>query len=126
MDKLTREQEQIIKELLHYSKSEEITQFILKRIQEHNWTREMLSNCVRHLNHEQKVLYETLGGGFSSHEIYENRKNSKINMLICQELIKQGVTHYLYENKDYINDIREGRIICEGINVEEIKNMVMS
>ena len=126
MDKLTEQQERIIKELLHRSKSEEFTQFILKMIQEHNWSRGMLSNCVRHLTHEQKILYESLGGGFSSHEIHENRKISKINMLICQELIKQGVTHYLYENREYINDIREGRIICEGINVEEIKNMVMS
>ena len=67
MDKLTEQQERIIKELLHRSKSEEFTQFILKTIQEHNWSRGMLSNCVRHLTHEQKILYESLGGGFSSH-----------------------------------------------------------
>lgn len=47
----------------------------------------------------------------------------------CGEYLKklkeQGVTKYLYENEDYLNDIREGRIICEGINVEEIKNMLL-
>ena len=32
-----------------------------------------------------------------------------------------GVTRYLYENEEYIEDIRKGIIICEGINVEEIK-----
>ena len=32
-----------------------------------------------------------------------------------------GVTRYLYENEEYIEDIRKGTIICEGINVEEIK-----
>lgn len=37
---------------------------------------------------------------------------------------EQGVTKYLYENEEYLNDIREGKIICEGINVEEIKNML--
>ena len=28
---------------------------------------------------------------------------------------------YLYENEEYLNDIREGRIICEGIDIEAIK-----
>ena len=41
MDKLTREQEVIVRKLLHYSKSEEFSQFILKTIEEHNWTRDM-------------------------------------------------------------------------------------
>ena len=36
MDKLTREQEVIVRKLLHYSKSEEFSQFILKTIEEHN------------------------------------------------------------------------------------------
>ena len=28
---------------------------------------------------------------------------------------------YLYENEEYLNDIRDGRIICEGIDIEAIK-----
>ena len=35
-----------------------------------------------------------------------------------------GITHYLYENEEYIEEIRKGTIICEGINIEEIKNMI--
>jgi hypothetical protein len=37
-----------------------------------------------------------------------------------------GVSKYLYENEEYIDEIRNGKIICEGINVEEIKNMLLS
>ena len=37
MDKLTREQEVVVRKLLHYSKSEEFSQFILNTIGDHNW-----------------------------------------------------------------------------------------
>ena len=37
---------------------------------------------------------------------------------------EQGVTKYLYENEEYLEEIRRGTIICEGIDVEEIKNML--
>ena len=98
MDKLTREQEFIICKLLHYSKSEEVSQFILNTIGEHNWTRNILSDTVEFLTEEQEDLYESLGGGFDS--------------------------KYLCENEEYLDEIRNGSIICEGIDVEEIKNMI--
>ena len=28
---------------------------------------------------------------------------------------------YLYENEEYLDEIREGRIICEGIDIDEIR-----
>lgn len=125
MDKLTRQQEYVICKLLHYSKSEEFSQFILKTIGEHNWTRNILSDTVEFLTEEQEDLYESLGGGFDSEEIDEFIYNDKVNLEISRKLREQGVTKYLCENEDYLDEIRNGSIICEGINVEEIKNMVM-
>ena len=46
------------------------------------------------------------------------------NLDIAEKLKEQGVTHYLYENEEYLDEIREGKIICEGVDVEEIKNMI--
>ena len=125
MEKLTRQQEYVICKLLHYSKSEEFSQFILKTIGEHNWTRNILSDTVEFLTEEQEDLYESLGGGYDSEEIDEFIYNNNVNLEISRKLREQGVTKYLCENEDYLDEIRNGSIICEGINVEEIKNMVM-
>ena len=116
MDKLTKQQERVIEKLLHHSHNEDFTQFILKTIEEHNWTRGMLSNCVRHLTQPQLLLYESLGGGYNLEE-----DNVEIDFEISERLKEMGVTHYLYENEEYIEEIRKGTIICEGINIEEIK-----
>lgn len=119
MDKLTKEQERVVEKLLHHSQSEEFTQFILETIGKDNWTRGMLSNCVRHLTQPQLLLYESLGGGYGFEE-----DNVEIDFEISERLKEMGVTHYLYENEEYIEEIRKGTIICEGINIEEIKNMI--
>ena len=125
MEKLTRQQEVIVRKLLHYSKSEEFSQFILKTIEEHNWTRDILGDTVEFLTEEQEDLYESLGGGYTCEEIDEIIYNDNINFEISEKLKEQGVIKYLYENEDYLNDIREGRIIYEGIDIEEIKNMLL-
>ena len=125
MEKLTKQQEVVVRKLLHYSKSEEFSQFILKTIGEHNWTRDILGDSVEFLIEEQEDLYESLGGGYDSEEIDEFIYNNNVNLEVSRKLREQGITKYLYENEDYLNEIREGRIICEGINVEEIKNMLM-
>lgn len=124
MDKLTRKQERIIEKLLSRSRNEEFTQFILRVIGESNWTRRMLSNCPQHLTHEQTLLYESLGGGYSEEEVDEGLYNVEVDYEIREKLKEQGVTKFLYENDEYIEEIREGRIICEGIDVEEIKNTI--
>lgn len=124
MDKLTREQEVVVRKLLHYSKSEDFSQFILKTIGEHNWTRDILGDTVEFLTEEQENLYESLGGGYESEEIDKFIYNDKVNLEISRRLKEQGVTSYLYTNEEYLDEIRNGSIICEGINVEEIKNMI--
>lgn len=124
MDKLTREQEVVVRKLLHYSKSEDFSQFILKTIGEHNWTRDILGDTVEFLTEEQENLYESLGGSYESEEIDEFIYNDKVNLEISRRLREQGVTSYLYTNEEYLDEIRNGSIICEGINVEEIKNMI--
>jgi hypothetical protein len=68
MEKLTRQQEVIVRKLLHYSKSEEFSQFILKTIEKHNWTRDILGDTVEFLTEEQEDLYESLGGGYTSED----------------------------------------------------------
>ena len=104
---------------------EEFSQFILKTIGEHNWTRDILGDTVEFLTEEQEDLYESLGGGYDSEEIDEFIYNDNVNIEISRKLREQGVTKYLCENEEYLDEIRNGSIICEGINVEEIKNMVM-
>ena len=48
-----------------------------------------------------------------------------INDEIFKKLKEMGVTRYLYENEEYLDEIREGKIVCESINVEEIKKNCM-
>ena len=122
MEKLTQQQLDGICILLHHTHSEEITQHILETIGRENWTRDVLSECGGLMTEEQEDLFESLGGGYTIEEIDEICHIDDINFEISEKLKEQGVTKYLYENEDYLNEIREGRIICEGINVEEIKN----
>lgn len=124
MDKLTRQQEVIVRKLLHYSRSRDFSQFILKTIEEHNWTRDILGDC-EFLTEEQEDLFESLGGDYTSEEIDEIIYNDEVNLEISKKLEEQGVTSYLYTNEEYLDEIRNGSIICEGINVEEIKNMLL-
>ena len=125
MDKLTRQQEDIICKLLHCSYNEEITQFILNTIGENNWSRRVLSDCMySFLTDEQRDLSEPLGGGYSVDEVAKSCVETIINCRIAVLLEKQGVTKYLYENEDYLDEIRNGTIICGGINVEEIKRTI--
>ena len=74
---------------------------------------------------EQENLYESLGGEFDSEEIDEFIYNDRVNLEISRKLREQGVTKCLCENEEYLDEIRNGSIISEGINVEEIKNMIM-
>ena len=124
MERLTQQQLDGICILLHHTHSEEITQHILETIGRENWTRDVLSECGGLMTEEQEDLFESLGGGYTIEEIDEICHIDDINFEISEKLKEQGVTKYLYENEDYLNEIREGRIICEGINVEEIKNIV--
>lgn len=126
MEKLTKQQERGICKLLHHTHTEEMTQHILNTIGRKNWTRDILSECsYDYLTEEQEDLFESLGGGYTCEEIDEILLIDDINFEISEKLKEQGVTKYLYENEEYLNEIREGRIICEGINVEEIKNMLL-
>ena len=123
MDKLTKQQEDLVCKLLHCSYSEEITQFILDTIEEHNWTRNILGSDPSFLTEEQKELYYNLGGGFKMNEVKEDVEIVVINQKIANILEDQGVTKYLYENEDYLTAIRTGEVICEGIDVEDIKKL---
>lgn len=125
MDKLTKQELNGICELLHHTHTEEITQHILNTIGRDNWTRDVLSECQGLMTDEQEDLFESLGGGYTSEEIDEHLYNDDINFEISEKLKEQGVTKYLYENEEYLDEIREGRIICEGIDIDEIKNMLL-
>ncbi|MBQ5352996.1 MAG: hypothetical protein IIX42_04435 [Alistipes sp.] len=124
MEKLTRQELDGICELLHHTHTEEMTQYILNTIGRDNWTRDILSECGGLMTEEQEDLFESLGGGYTSEEIDEHLHNDDINFEISEKLKEQGVTRYLYENEEYLDEIREGRIICEGIDIDEIKNML--
>ena len=121
MDKLTKQQLSGISELVHHIHNKEVIQCILETLGRDDWNRDILSNCVRYLDDEQDNVLESLGGGYSSKEIDEILYNDDLNFEISEQLKEMGVTRYLYENEEYIEDIRKGTIICEGINVEEIK-----
>lgn len=121
MDKLTKQQEDAICKILHHTHNEEMTQHILNIIGKHNWTRDILSECGGLMTGEQEDIFESLGGGYTSEEIDEILHEDDIKFEIAHKLKEQGVTHYLYENEEYLDEIREGKIICEGIDVDEIK-----
>ena len=121
MDKLTKQQLDGICELLHHTHTEEITQHILNTIGRYNWTRDILSECQGLMTEEQENIFESLGGGYTSEEVDEHLYNDDINFEISEKLKEQGVTKYLYENEEYLDEIREGRIICEGIDIDEIR-----
>jgi hypothetical protein len=124
MEKLTKQQEEGVWMLLSKIHNEEVVQYILETLGRENWTRDILIESVSYLTEEQEDLLESLGGGYTSEEIDEHLHNDDINFEIAEKLKEQGVTHYLYENEEYLDEIREGKIICEGINVKEIKNML--
>lgn len=123
MEKLNTQQLSGIAELVHYINDKDVTQCILEKLGRENWTRGILGNCS-YLTIEQEEVFESLGGYYTSEEIDEILHNDDINFEIAEKLKEQGVTHYLYENEEYLDEIREGKIICEGIDVEEIKNML--
>jgi len=126
MEKLTKQQEEGIWMLLSNINNKEVVQCILETLGKENWTRSILIESVSYLTEEQEDLLESLGGGYTSEEIDEILHNDDINFEIAEKLKEQGVTHYLYENEEYLDEIREGKIICEGINLKEItKNMIL-
>ncbi len=124
MEKLSKYQEKGIWMLLSNINNKEVVQCILETLGKENWTRSILIESVSYLTEEQEDLLESLGGGYTSEEIDEILHNDDINFEIAEKLKEQGVTHYLYENEEYLDEIREGKIICEGIDVKEIKNML--
>ena len=125
MDKLTKQQLSGISELVHLIHDENVLQCILETIGKENWTRDILGNChLSFLTEEQEDILESLGGLYDWEEIEEHLHNDDINFEIAEKLKEQGVTHYLYENEDYLDEIREGKIVCEGIDVEEIKTLI--
>ncbi len=68
-----------------------------------------------HHIHDEKVTQHIL-------EVLGKENWTRDILCECDYLTdEQGVSHYLYENDEYIEDIRKGNIICEGIDVEEIK-----
>lgn len=121
MEKLTKQELSGISELIHHIHNKEVIQCILETLGWDNWNRDILSNCVRYLNEEQDIMLESFGGGYSSEEIDEILYNDDIDFEISERLKEMGVPHYLYENEEYIEEIRKGTITCEGINIEEIK-----
>ena len=125
MDKLNKQELNGMWKLLHHIHNYEVTQYILETLGKENWTRDILMESHSYLTKEQKVLLESLGGHYTSEEIDEHLYNDDVNWSIAERLKEQGVSHYLYENEDYLDEIREGKIICEGIDVEEIKNTIL-
>lgn len=126
MEKLTKQQEEGIWMLLSKIHNEEVVQCILETIGRENWTRDILIESVNYLTEEQEDLLESLGGGYTEEESNKHVQNYIINSEIAERLKERGVSHYLYENEEYLDEIREGKIICEGINLKEItKNMIL-
>lgn len=129
MEKLTNRQLKGIAKLVHHIHDEKAIQCILEALGKENWTRGILSNSYHYLTNEQKAIAESMGGHYTSEEIDEELDKDSINYLIAQELEKKGLTGFsddIFENQEYLDKIREGKIICESIDVEEIKRRYMN
>ena len=124
MDKLNKQQEEGVYKLLHHIHNEDVIQYILETLGKENWTRDILSECQGFMTEEQEDLFESLGGGYTCEEMDEILHNDDINFEISEKLKEQGVSHYLYENEEYLDEIRNGSIVCEGINIDDIKKMI--
>ena len=121
MEKLTTQQLKGISKLLHHIHDKGVTQHILAVLGKENWSRPVLIESCEFLNEEQEELFEFLGGCYTSEEMDEFMDIWDINDEIAKILKEQGVTSYFYTNEEYLDAIREGHVICEGIDVEEIK-----
>lgn len=127
MDKLTKRDEHGIWKLLHHIHDERTVQCILETLGKENWTRPILIESRKYLTPEQKSLFWSMGGCYTEEELDERLDNDEINHEIAKRLEEKGLTGFsdnILENECYLDKIREGEIICEGINVEEIKNML--
>ena len=125
MDKLTRQQEYIICELLHYSRSEKVTQFILRTIGKENWTRDILSSCASELTEEQEDFQASVGYGYTSEELDEHFYIDDVNFAIAERLKELHITKYIYENDEYLDEIRLGNWDWgDDIDVKAIKREV--
>ena len=125
MDKLTRQQEDIICKLLHYSRSEEVTQFILRTIGKENWTRDILSSCASELTEEQEDFQASVGYGYTSEELDEHFYIDDVNFAIAERLKELHITKYIYENDEYLDEIRLGNWDwSDDIDVKAIKREV--
>lgn len=128
MEKLTNRQLCGIAKLVHYIHDEKAIQCILEALGKENWTRDILGNS-HYLTEEQNKIFWSMGGDYTSEEIDEELDKDSINYLIAQELEKKGLTGFsddIFENQEYLDKIREGKIICESIDVEEIKRRYMN
>ena len=125
MEKLTKHEQDGMWKLLCHIHNKEVVQCILETLGKENWNRDILSSSFDYLTEEQEGIFESLGGDYSSEEIDEHLDIDSINHEIAEKLKGLGVTHYLYENEEYLDEIREGNIICEGIDVDEIKNTIL-
>lgn len=128
MEKLTNRQLCGIAKLVHYIHDEKAIQCILEALGKENWTRDILGNS-HYLTEEQNKIFWSMGGDYTSEEIDEELDKDSINYLIAQELEKNGLTGFsddIFENQEYLDKIREGKIICESIDVEEIKRRYMN
>lgn len=127
MDKLTNRQLKGIAKLVHHIHDEKAIQCILEALGKENWTRDILGNS-HYLTEEQNKIFWSMGGDYTSEEIDEHLDNDSINYEIAKKLEEKGLTGFsddIFENQEYLDKIREGKIICEGIDVEEIKNMIL-
>ena len=126
MKKLTRQQEDIICELLSDSENKEFKQELLTLIGEQNWTRSILSSARnKYLTEAQLEHFYSLGGHFSTEEVSEHLYEWEIEEAIAEALENKGVSAILYENRDYLIALREGKETFEGIDIEQIKQNIM-
>lgn len=122
---LTKQQEDIVCKLLHYARSEEVVQHILNTVGRHNWTRDILSSCAVYLTEEQEDVQASVGYGYTAQELDELVDYIDDIKYEIKEILKsQGITSYLYENDEYIDAIRLGKVVCAGIDVKQIKKQI--
>ena len=124
--KFTIDEDDLICDILRFKADKDITQHVLKTIGKDHWSRTILYCALPYLTDEQNEIFKSLGGRFTVKDTDEQILHIEVRHILSRKLKQQGVTHFLYKNNDYLESIRNGETVVEGIDMAEATQAAIS